>query len=78
MKLPRGVPADRLLRVLALYGYAVVRQKGSHVRLRHGGPPAHLITVPFHASLKIGTLHAILSEVAEIRSVDIEDLAGLL
>ena len=78
MKLPRGVGADRLVRMLAVYGYSVVRQKGSHVRLRHDGPPAHLITIPLHASLKTGTLHAILSEVAEMRSVTIADLASRL
>jgi predicted RNA binding protein YcfA (HicA-like mRNA interferase family) len=37
VKLPRGVSADRLIRALESFGYAVVRQKGSHVRLRHDG-----------------------------------------
>jgi predicted RNA binding protein YcfA (HicA-like mRNA interferase family) len=59
MKTPRGVSADRLIRALDRLGYKVVRQKGSHVRLRHEGPPVHLITIPQHTSLKIGTLHAI-------------------
>ena len=35
MKLPRGVSADRLIRALERLGYEVIRQKGSHVRLRH-------------------------------------------
>jgi predicted RNA binding protein YcfA (HicA-like mRNA interferase family) len=78
MKLPRGVSADRLIRVLERLGYEVIRQKGSHVRLRHEGPPAHLITIPLHNPLKIGTLHGILVEVALMRSATIESLAELL
>ncbi len=35
MKLPRDVSADRLVRVLENLGYEAVRQKGSHVRLKH-------------------------------------------
>jgi predicted RNA binding protein YcfA (HicA-like mRNA interferase family) len=77
MRLPRGVSADRLIRALERVGYRVVRQKGSHVRLRHEGPPAHTITVPLHNPLKTDTLHAVLSEVAEMRSLTIESLVGL-
>jgi predicted RNA binding protein YcfA (HicA-like mRNA interferase family) len=78
MKLPRGVSGDRLIHLLSGLGYAVIRQKGSHVRLRHEGPPAHTVTVPRHNSLKTGTLHGILLEVAEARSVTLQTLAGLL
>jgi predicted RNA binding protein YcfA (HicA-like mRNA interferase family) len=78
MKLPRGISGDRLIRVLEHLGYAKVRQRGSHVRLRHEGPPVHLITVPLHDALKTGTLHGILSEVAQMRAVTIESLAESL
>lgn len=78
MKLPRGVSGDRLARALEQIGYSVVRQKGSHVRLRHPGPPAHTITVPQHNPLKTGTLHGILTEVALMQSVTVESLAELL
>jgi predicted RNA binding protein YcfA (HicA-like mRNA interferase family) len=74
MKLPRGVSGNRLIRVLESLGYSVVRQKGSHARLRHEGPPVHTITVPRHDSLKSGTLHGVLSEVAQMRSVTVESL----
>jgi len=46
MKLPRGVSGERLVRALKRLGYIQVRQKGSHARLRHNGPPVHSITVP--------------------------------
>ena len=78
MKTPRGVSADRLICALERLGYKVVRQKGSHVRLRHEGPPVHLITIPQHTSLRIGTLHAILAEVAQMQSITAESLAESL
>jgi len=78
MKLPRGVPAARLIRALEHLGYETMRQRGSHVRLRHPGPPAHLVTVPLHDSLKTGTLQGILSEVARMRSITVESVVDLL
>ena len=78
MKLPRGVSADRLIRALERLGYKVTRQRGSHVRLRHSGKPVHSITVPMHNPVKTGTLHGILEEVAEARSIGVEDLVALL
>ena len=78
MKSPRGVPADRLIRALKRFGYHVIRQKGSHVRLRNEGPPAHTITVPLHNPLKTGTLQGILSEVSKMRSIPVESIIELL
>jgi predicted RNA binding protein YcfA (HicA-like mRNA interferase family) len=78
MKLPRGVSAERLVRALQHLGYEAIRQKASHVRLRHEGPPAHSVTIPLHNQMKTGTLHGILSEVAQMRSVSIETLTELL
>jgi predicted RNA binding protein YcfA (HicA-like mRNA interferase family) len=78
MKLPRGVSGDRLVRALERLGYSVIRQKGSHVRVRHEGPMVHVVTVPLHNPLKTGTLHAILSEVAQMRSISIESIIDLL
>jgi len=78
VKLPRDVSADRLIRALERLGYGVVRQKGSHIRLRHEGPPAHLVTVPRHNPLKVGTLQAILAEVAQMRSMSVEAIAEML
>ena len=78
MKLPRGVSADRLIRVLTHLGYVEVRRTGSHVRLRHEGPPLHSITVPWHNPLKTGTLHGILSEVAAKRTMAIDSIIDLM
>jgi predicted RNA binding protein YcfA (HicA-like mRNA interferase family) len=78
MKLPRGVSGERLVRTLEQLGYTAIRQKGSHIRMRHEGLPIHSITVPLHDPLKTGTLHGILSEVAQMRSMTVEALAELL
>jgi predicted RNA binding protein YcfA (HicA-like mRNA interferase family) len=74
MKTPRGVSADRLIHALEQIGYRVIRQKGSHVRPRHDGPPIHMITIPRRDALKTGTLHGIVAEVAQMRSITLESL----
>ncbi|MGO9258524.1 MAG: type II toxin-antitoxin system HicA family toxin [Bryobacteraceae bacterium] len=38
MKLPRGVSGERVIQALERLGYEIIRQKGSHVMLRHDGP----------------------------------------
>lgn len=48
------------------------------MQLRHVGPPAHSITIPLHNPLKTGTLHGILTEVAQVRSIAIETVVALL
>ncbi len=53
-------------------------KRGSHLRLRHIGPPAHTITIPLHNPMKVGTQHSILTEVAQMRSATIESLVELL
>jgi predicted RNA binding protein YcfA (HicA-like mRNA interferase family) len=78
MRLPRGVSGQRVIRALSHLGYAAVRQSGSHVRLQHPSPPVHTITVPLHDVLKVGTLHSILTEVAERRSTTVDALIELL
>jgi predicted RNA binding protein YcfA (HicA-like mRNA interferase family) len=78
MKLPRDVSGERLIRALEKLGYELLRQKGSHTRLRHNGPPAHLVTVPGHSRLKTGTLHSILQEVAKMRSITVDSIAEML
>ena len=66
MKLPRDLSGVELARLLKRFGYEIVRQTGSHLRLLSTfRGSAHHITIPAHHDLKLGTLAAILSEVAE-------------
>ena len=64
MKLPRDLGAVELCRLFARYGYSVTRQTGSHIRLTTMQGGEHHITIPAHDSLRVGTLSAILTDVA--------------
>jgi predicted RNA binding protein YcfA (HicA-like mRNA interferase family) len=65
MKLPRDVSGNELARRLALFGYRVTRQTGSHLRLTTSEHGEHHLTIPNHPSLRVGTLAAILADVAK-------------
>jgi predicted RNA binding protein YcfA (HicA-like mRNA interferase family) len=61
-KLP-VVSGQDLIRALGNFGYVAVRQKGSHVRLRHASDPLRLpVTVPLHTEIAFGTLRRILRD----------------
>ena len=64
MRLPRNLSGDDLIAVLAKLGYHPTRQRGSHVRLTTHQNGKHDVTVPRHDSLRVGTLAAILRNVA--------------
>lgn len=54
---------EGLVKALEKFGYVVVRQKGSHMRLRHATDPQRKpLTVPRHKTLKRGLLHDILRD----------------
>jgi len=65
VKLPRNVSASDLTKALGSYGYAVTRQKGSHIRLTTQQGGEHHVTVPDHDPLRVGTLSGILRNIAE-------------
>ncbi|MBI3291444.1 MAG: type II toxin-antitoxin system HicA family toxin [Elusimicrobia bacterium] len=56
------VPGHRLIRALEKAGFVVLRQRGSHVLLRHREDFTRRATVLLHGSkpIKPGTLQAIL------------------
>lgn len=64
MKLPRDVSGRKLARDLEALGYAITRQSGSHMRLTTRENGEHHVTIPDHNPLRIGTLTAILNDVA--------------
>jgi predicted RNA binding protein YcfA (HicA-like mRNA interferase family) len=49
---------------LERFGDQVTRQTGSHIRLTTEQEGEHHVTIPRHASLRVGTLSAILREVS--------------
>ena len=64
MRLPRNLSGDELIRALGRLGYRSNRQRGSHVRLTTDQNGRHDVTVPRANPLRIGTLAAILRDVA--------------
>ena len=63
-KLP-VVSGETLIKVFGKLGYQIIRQRGSHVRLRNTTEAGdHNITIPRHPELAKGTLNDILTKVA--------------
>ena len=76
MKLPRDLPGEQLASLLRRYGYETTRQTGSHLRLTSTAKGSeHHITIPRHKELKVGTLNAVLSDVAGYLEMDRDELA---
>ena len=77
-KLPRVSGGDVLVFLQSL-GYEIVRQRGSHIRLRKVTPLGeHTITVPIHKVLAKGTLNDILSRVSLWNNIPKKDLINRL
>lgn len=74
MRLPRDLTGAQLVRALAKLGYQATRQTGSHVRLTCQLPAQHHITVPLHDPLRIGTLAAMLADVAQAHGLTRDEL----
>ena len=75
MKVPRDLRGADLIRALSVFGYVSVRQTGSHIRLRstYTGTE-HLITIPNHNPIKLGTVQGILGDVAQYLKMTKQEL----
>jgi len=69
---------QELARSLAKLGYISDRQTGSHLRLTTQENGEHHITIPNHSPIKLGTLSAILREIAEHFDIDRDELLSRL
>jgi predicted RNA binding protein YcfA (HicA-like mRNA interferase family) len=78
LKIPRDVSGQTLAAALGILGYQVTRQTGSHIRLTIKVPDVHHITIPAHKNIKIGTLNAILADVADHLKMKKEDVVRKL
>lgn len=78
MRLPRDLSGQELARALAVLGYRITRQTGSHLRLTTLEGGEHHITIPRHSGLRIGTLAAILADVAQHFAMSRDQLARRL
>jgi len=76
LKLPRDVSGSELASLLRRHGYEITRQTGSHLRLTSVAKGIdHHITIPRHRHLRVGTLNAILADVASDLEMDRGKLA---
>jgi predicted RNA binding protein YcfA (HicA-like mRNA interferase family) len=78
MRLPRDISGNDLAKRLNKYGYQATRQTGSHLRLTTQLNGEHHITIPQHKDLRIGTLSAILADVAEHVGISRDELIAEL
>jgi len=72
-----GLPvlkAGQVIRVLEKLGFEVVRQRGSHVRLRH--VDGRVVTVPVHSGQDIG--RGLLRKILRDAELSPEELTELL
>lgn len=77
-KLPQ-VSGQELVRFLEKLGYHVIRQKGSHIRLRKtAGVGEHNITVPNHKVVAKGTLNDIITKVSLWNNISKDDLIKMI
>jgi predicted RNA binding protein YcfA (HicA-like mRNA interferase family) len=78
MKLPRDISGEELAKTLRRLGYVATRQTGSHLRLTTSEHGEHHVTIPRHNPLKVGTLSAILQDVATHFDITREQLLNRL
>jgi len=80
MRIPRDVSSKLLIKKLAILEYTATRQIGSHIRLTTQRGGEHHITIPNHKPIRVGTLSAILKQVADHHGVEksqlVKDLFG--
>ena len=72
-KLPADLSGQDLIKALKRVGFAIQRQRGSHIILRRESPPARVV-VPNHKTIRMGTLRTIPHEA----NLTVDQLLGLL
>ncbi|MHA1370948.1 MAG: type II toxin-antitoxin system HicA family toxin [Promethearchaeota archaeon] len=64
------ISGEETVKAFLKLGYRVVRQRGSHVRLRHeSNPDRKPLTIPLHKELKVGLLNRLISD-ANVKKSD--------
>jgi len=78
MRLPRDLSGDELAKKLERLGYHTTRQTGSHLRLTTERGGEHHITIPRHKDLRVGTLSAIFTDIADHLAINRDELMEIL
>lgn len=75
MRIPRDIDAKQFTVILKKYGYSVTRQTGSHIRLTSNiKKRKHHVTVPAHNPLRVGTLSAVITDIAQYMGKSKQDV----
>jgi predicted RNA binding protein YcfA (HicA-like mRNA interferase family) len=69
-----ALKSEEVIRVLAKAGFQTIRQRGSHVRLRH--PDQRVVTVPAHLGQDLG--RGILRKILRDAKLTPEEFLSLL
>ena len=80
MRLPRELSGADLAKSLRRhFGCRFVKQRGSHITLAgKGSDTEHHITIPRHRQIRVGTLSAIVSSVAEQKGTSRDEVRSML
>lgn len=78
MALFRDISGIELAKALQKLGYSITRQTGSHLRVTTHLNGTHHETLPAHKPLKVGTLNAILRNIAAHHNMSRSELLALL
>ena len=74
-KIPRDISGREMAKLIKIYGYNIVKEKGSHIRLLSNIKDSeHKITIPDHKQIKIGTLNNILNDIGSYLKMSKEQL----
>ena len=78
MKLPRDISGNDLAKSLSRLRYEISHRPCSHMRLTTQQEGEHHITIPAHDPIRVGTLNAILRDVAEHHKMNRNELLDKL
>jgi predicted RNA binding protein YcfA (HicA-like mRNA interferase family) len=78
LRIPRDVSGERLARAFSGLGYEITRQTGSHMRLTTQLHGEHHVTIPRHDQLRVGTVAAVVAEVARHHGMTRDEVLTLL
>ncbi|CAN1575689.1 HicA mRNA interferase family [Spirosomataceae bacterium] len=70
----KNITGLELIKKLKPFGYEVIRQTGSHIRIQTLIGGKHSETIQNHNPLKTGTLKSILRNIAKHNGIEIEEL----
>jgi predicted RNA binding protein YcfA (HicA-like mRNA interferase family) len=73
------VSSKQIIKVLHKLGYSIVKQRGSHIKLKKDTiAGTHSITVPEHNEIAKGTLNDILNKVSIWNQISKDELIEML